>query len=217
MAESSSLILGYWPFGGIVQPARYLLEYFNVPYTNKVYTERSDWFEKDKPELKTPFPNLPYIKDGDVVITESIAIMQYAALKANPELRGKTDLDKIYVSQVYGVAHDLKDKIIPLAFGADFEKVKAEKIKETIDPLVQKLANKLGENEYMIGYLTWVDFVCYYYLDVIHRMNAPTLEAHPNLVKYIERFHNHENIKAYKSSDRYIKAILPPTAGFSGN
>lgn len=215
MAEST-LTLGYWPFGGIVQPARYIFEYFKVPYTNKTYTERSDWFEKDKPALNTPFANLPYIKDGDVVLTESIAVFQYAALKANPELRGKTDLDKVYISQVYGVVNDVKEKLLPLAFNPEFEKIKADKLKETADPLLAKLSARLGEQEYMIGYLTWVDFVCFYYFEVIQRMNAPTIEAYPNLVKYIERFNNNENIKAYKASDRYNKGILPPTAGFSG-
>jgi len=214
MAETS-LTLGYWGISGIVQPARYIFEYFKVPYTDKKYAERAEWFDTDKPALKTPFPNLPYIKDGDVVITESIAVVQYAALKAHADLRGKTDLDKVYISQVYGVVNDLKEKLLPLAFNPEFEKVKGEKLKEA-DALLAKLSARLGDQDYMIGYLTYVDFVCYYYLDVVHRMNAATVEAHPNLMKYIQRFDNHENIKAFKASDRYTKAVLPPSAAWTG-
>jgi len=216
MAEST-LTLGYWPFGGLAQPARYIFEYYKVPFTNKTYTDRETWFGTDKPALNTPLANLPYIKDGDVVITESVAVYQYAALKANPELRGKTDLDKIYVSQVYGVLCDLKEKVVPLAFNPDFEKIKVEKLKETVDPLLAKLSSKLGDQEYLIGYITYVDFIAFYFCEMLQRMNAPTLEAYPNLVKLVERFNNNENIKAYKASDRYNKGFLPPSAGFSGN
>ena len=46
-----------------------------------------DWLSK-KFNLGLDFPNLPYFKDGDLSLTESIAIHRYIADKWKPELLG---------------------------------------------------------------------------------------------------------------------------------
>jgi len=53
---------------------------------------RDEWL-KDKFDLNLPFPNLPYIVDGNVFLTETNAIHQYVARKYKPELLGKTPGD----------------------------------------------------------------------------------------------------------------------------
>ena len=70
---------------------RYLVEAIGVPYTEKIYTitQFEDYFVRDKPNLKTPLPNLPYLVDGDLTITEHDAILRYVARKYKPELLGK--------------------------------------------------------------------------------------------------------------------------------
>ena len=82
MAESKPT-LGYWGIRGLAQPIRNLCANLNVDYTDKQYTDHDEWFAKDKAAFKTDFPNLPYLVDGDKVITESEAISVYVALKAN--------------------------------------------------------------------------------------------------------------------------------------
>lgn len=66
--------LGYWSIRGLVQPIRFLLAYLWVEYTNKAYANPEEWFGKDKNELGFEFPNIPYLIDGDLKITESSAI-----------------------------------------------------------------------------------------------------------------------------------------------
>jgi len=47
------------------------------------------------------FPNLPYFIDGEAKISESSALLLYAALKAGKEeLLGKTFKDKVEVKQL---------------------------------------------------------------------------------------------------------------------
>ncbi len=42
------------------------------------YQDRAKWAEdKEKLSSKTDFPNLPFIRKGDFVLTESSAIIQY--------------------------------------------------------------------------------------------------------------------------------------------
>lgn len=66
--------LGYWGIRGLAQPIRFLLAYLGVEYTNKNYLAPEEWFGKDKNDLGLDFPNIPYLIDGDVKITESSAI-----------------------------------------------------------------------------------------------------------------------------------------------
>lgn len=64
----NKLVLGYWPIRGIAQPIRFLLEYLEIPYEEKRYTDHEEWFNKDYTTFGHPFTNLPYLKDGTNVI-----------------------------------------------------------------------------------------------------------------------------------------------------
>ncbi len=71
-------MLGYWPIRARAQVARYLLEYSKIHHKEKLYYDMEEWFNKDKPNLHLPLPNLPYLTaDGTVVLTESLAIEKY--------------------------------------------------------------------------------------------------------------------------------------------
>ena len=50
--------------------------------------DRSEWLN-EKEHLGMEFPNLPYLFDENVKITETLAIMQYIAKKWKPELLGR--------------------------------------------------------------------------------------------------------------------------------
>ena len=62
-------ILGYWPLAGNGQAMRYLLAYVGARWKEKLYFERSEWFEQDKKQLHLTFPNLPYLLDGNINVT----------------------------------------------------------------------------------------------------------------------------------------------------
>mmetsp|Transcript_40419 Transcript_40419/g.35877 ORF Transcript_40419/g.35877 Transcript_40419/m.35877 type:complete len:108 (+) Transcript_40419:83-406(+) len=95
MADSTSkLLLCYWNVRGRTQPVRFFLEYLGLPYEEKRYelANAMDWFAKDKNELNCTFPNLPYLKDGDKIVTETDALFHYLARKANKkDLLGKEE------------------------------------------------------------------------------------------------------------------------------
>lgn len=70
-----------------------ILEYLEIPYEEIKYNnqEEDKWFNEDKLKLigKNPAVNLPYLIDGDKVISESDAIIAYICLKANrPDMLG---------------------------------------------------------------------------------------------------------------------------------
>ncbi len=78
------LVLGYWAIRGLGQPIRLLLEFAKIPYEDKLYhsvlqddgsCDKSSWFD-EKHNLGLPFPNLPYLIDGDLKFTQTNAILQ---------------------------------------------------------------------------------------------------------------------------------------------
>lgn len=209
MAEKK-LVLGYWASQNLSQPTRWLLVYHNIEFEDKLYTDPDSWFKKDKPALKTPFPNIPYIMDGETVITESYATLQYAALKSgNPDLFGKNDLDSIKVHQNYGVAKDLFKVVKDLALNPEYEKVRDTTLSEKASPFLEKFSVALGEKDYPLGYLTWADFYLFNVLDLLLRMDEKSLDSWPNLKKLHERM-NVESIKAYRKTEGYIKYFIAP-------
>lgn len=73
----SEIILGYWNIRGLAQVSRLLLTYTKANWKDKLYTDPNSWFGKDKKSMTFAFPNLPYLIDGDLKMTESIAIYRY--------------------------------------------------------------------------------------------------------------------------------------------
>lgn len=91
-------IFGYWNIRGLGAQCRSLLKFCGVNYQERKYNQhwddanqtwdRSDWLN-EKFNLGMEYPNLPYIFDEDVKLTETLAIMQYIAKKWKPELLGR--------------------------------------------------------------------------------------------------------------------------------
>lgn len=80
---SEKIVLGYWGVRGVGQVCRLLLAYTGAVWEDVRYSEREQWFEKDKKELGLAFPNLPYLIEGDFKLTESTAIAWYIVARSD--------------------------------------------------------------------------------------------------------------------------------------
>ena len=201
MAESK-IVLAYWPIRGLGQPIRNLLEYLSIPYQDKVYTDKDEWFTKDKATLKTDFPNLPYLKDGDKDITESESIQVYLALKANrTDLLGVTPEERVHIAQVKGVLQDLRKDAFAVMFNKSLTDLQKE-FTEKVLPRLTVVAKHLGENDFLVGKLSILDFSFAEFLGPLLIQDGDWLASLPNLKKYSERFNNLPGIKEYNASGR---------------
>ena len=83
--------IGYWAPRSLAEPLYMFLEYKNVPYEKIVYTKENPekWFEDDRENIGVDFPNLPYIIDGDVKLSQSNSIMKYLEKKFGSYYTGK--------------------------------------------------------------------------------------------------------------------------------
>ena len=114
--EKPKLILGYWKIRGLASNIRYQLVYQGIEFEEETYEQgdapefdKSSWFKK-KFLLGLSFPNLPYLKDDGVCLTETLAIHYYLADKYTPELLGKDPHTRSKVQMLAGVVENLKNK-----------------------------------------------------------------------------------------------------------
>ena len=82
--------LAYWDIRGVAEPIRALLHYAGVDFNDKRYpfgpgktrqeldSIKQHWY-KDKFSLGLDFPNLPHWIEGDLKLTQTLAILKYLA------------------------------------------------------------------------------------------------------------------------------------------
>lgn len=205
------LVHGYWDIRGYGQPIRLLLEYVGADYEDKRYYtgpapdyDKSDWL-KVKFELGLEFPNLPYIIDGDVKVTQSFAIMRYLGRKY--ELVGADENETIRCELAEQQLADIRGTLVQLSYTppAEFENVKPKAV-DLIKNKLTPFSAFLGDRKWMAGdRLTYADFLCYEVFFQLSIFDKTLFEGLDNLTSYIKRFEELPPIAAYMKSDKFLK------------
>uniref|UniRef100_A0A8B9G6S9 Glutathione S-transferase n=1 Tax=Amazona collaria TaxID=241587 RepID=A0A8B9G6S9_9PSIT len=184
--------LGYWDIRGLAHAIRLLLEYTETPYEERQYRpgpapdfNPSDWID-EKEKLGLDFPNLPYLIDGKVKVTQSNAILRYIARKHN--MCGETEEELQRVDMLENHLMDFRMGFARMCYSPDFEKLKPGYLEE-LPGRLRELARFLGSRPWFAGEkLTFVDFLAYDVLDQ-HRMFVPdSPELSGTLRQFLERF-----------------------------
>jgi len=120
------LTIGYWNIRGLGAPLRMLMMYANIPFKVAAYDlgikedggfDASCWIKNDKPDLKqkNPLINLPYVKDGSLVISQSNACFMYLGKKTG--LWGTSQIEEIQCDELLCEIMDLRNKVIQFVYG----------------------------------------------------------------------------------------------------
>lgn len=208
------LTVSYWAVRGLGEPIRMMLEYSEEDYENKLYhiEKSSEWFD-NKFKLGLDFPNLPYMIDGDIKITESQAIVRYVARKCGLVPTDPKSLAECEMAE--SVVVGIRSKFTESCYKPDFDKAK---LREAVLPSFPALEKFLGSRPYLAGNdLSYVDFQLYETMDH-HRLLYPDiLDEFPNIKKFMERFASQKTIAAYFKSNRYsLFPINGPMAKWGG-
>ncbi|XP_044143261.1 glutathione S-transferase Mu 4-like [Bufo gargarizans] len=215
------MILGYWDIRGLAHAIRLLLEYTGTPYEEKHYVEgdapdydKSQWLD-EKEKLGLDFPNLPYLLDGDVKLTQSNTILRYIAGKHG--LCGNTEKEKIIVSLIENEVVDFHMRLFYIAYSPDFEQLKGPYL-ENLPTVLERYSRFLGERHWFAGdKITFADFLMYDVLDK-HIMLDPTcLQKFNNLQEFHSRFEALPAIAAYMKTPRFIKTRINNRMAFWAN
>jgi len=201
--------LGYWNIRGLAQPIRLLLEEAGVEYEEKRYNygppptfDRSEW-NNEKFNLGLPLPNLPYYIDGDIKITQSLAIMRHIARTNN--LVGKTEEEQVRADMAEQQLVDFRSAFVPMCYNPNFETLKVDYL-ANLEGKLKVFSDLLGTNPYFAGpNVTYVDFLIYEMLDQHKYLDPNVLDKFANLKEFHARIEERPRIAAYLKSDKYLK------------
>ncbi|XP_067025585.1 glutathione S-transferase Mu 3-like [Acropora muricata] len=212
-------ILGYWDIRGLAESIRLLLHYTGTEFKDERYEcgdapdyNRDSWFSV-KFTLGLDFPNLPYYIDGDIKITQSLAITHHIARKH--DLYGSTEDEKVRIDLAVNQIVDWRTKFTKMCYSSAFENVKPGYLKEA-KSILQQFSDFLGDRKYVAGdKISFVDFMLFEYLDQHKIFDASLLEPHDNLKEFAKRIEELPAIDAYRKSDKFkARPINNKMAGF---
>ena len=163
------------------------------------------------------FPNLPYLIDGNVKISESSAIPRYISQKIKrPELFGKEGFDQVLHAELLGVLGDIRDANVKIITGDDAEKLFKENSERVYAGKIKQLEKFLGDKEFLLGYFTYADLELdshlYLLEKITEKLKKPSLLEHaPKLKAHIHRFFDSPKIKEFREKNPASKfPFLPP-------
>merc|ERR1712142_693176 len=195
--------LGYWAIRGLANPIRYLLEYADDEYEETKYG--AEWFSV-KFEMGLDFPNLPWLKDGDVKITQSGAIMRYLAEKHG--LHGKDIKERAELEMLAAQCMDFHMAYARVVYNNDFEKLKDGLFKDQAVKMEQ-FETYLGEKKFFGGdQPKFADFHLYEIFKIYTILFPEYVEKFPKATAYMERFEALPKIKAYMASSKFVKSPI---------
>lgn len=168
---------------------------------------------QDKLQLGLNFPNLPYLIDGDYNITESSAIMNYIIKRwGKCELLGKNNQDSARLECFLSIFNEIAGAVRMLFFNKEHETAKVEVLQRYSNKL-DDLNRYIGENGFVLGYLTLADFIVAensYYIETVYPEQFKTWSF---LLRIRNNFNALPEIAAYyKSSSAFKGDFFPPYA-----
>lgn len=205
--------LVYWPLRGLGQPVASLLEYLGLPYT---YTRIPDWntWQQSKEHLIAQgflLANLPYLRDGNLFLAESHAVMRHLCRKA-----GRRDLlpaaeEEAKFEELAGAVVDFKTLSLNPFFVAKSHAELLQNLRTLFDTrLVSRLAAFvafLSRGSFLFGRLTYLDFALAENLEMLltmqEELGAELLPAKEILHAYVERVNSLEGVREYRLSQRF--------------
>ena len=207
---ANPLILGYWDMRGAGRgnPTRFILNYAGVPYEEKTYVAGSGDWQAQKDGLGMDFPNLPYIIDGDLKLSETVAIQMYIAQKYKPELLGANAAEAALVSRLVYLTQDIFLNAMKAIFPLDSPEWMAPVLHEKMLPLVKHL----GQKSFLNGEQVCVaDFVLFEMCELLYKLQGDDAWAHfPTLQPYHARIAELPGMKEFYESDRMVRAPFLP-------
>lgn len=217
MTDSTELQLGYWNIRGLAQPIRFLLEFTGAKWTDVLYCQagpndpvpfdKSCWYNV-KETIGLDFPNLPYMIDGDVKMTQSRAIMRHIARK-RPDMTflfGRTPEDMDQVDQLMDQFADINGGLVGVQYSAGID---VPYIQGSLTSALKRLSKYLGTKTWFVGdYITLADFLMFEFicrsLDYTGRAGlSDFFSAFPNLLTFHQEFSRLPTIDNYMKSERF--------------
>lgn len=223
--------LVYWNIVGLALPIRLALVYAGVDFADiriDAGDPTSENYNKAYPKAKFgklfeifSFPNLPYYLDGDVMITQTNAILRFIARKYNM-VSPKEHMTDMYCDQLT----DLEAHLVQLIYVKGVDALMGW-YKKSVPRTLSRFSKLLKEagSPFLIGTEPHIDdFKLYTFLQKMQVLQEQlgsddTKDMIPaNLLEYMKRIEDLPKVKEYlASSDHLAKPINNPNAKWVGS
>jgi glutathione S-transferase len=189
----------YWPLPGRAHIVRAMLHYHEIEFED-VHANKETWpAEKEALKEKMLYPNLPHIVDGDLYISESLAIAKHTARKCGCVL---TDTKELAIQdQFEGFCTDLMTKFSMARYAPE-----GETRDNALAAWKAGFADSLAPIEKFMGdgrkwvagdNLCWIDFQLHYLFVQCGVAVDDLKEKCPNLNKHTDRLLEKESYKKF--------------------
>ncbi|VDN09366.1 unnamed protein product [Dibothriocephalus latus] len=215
-------VLGYWNIRGLGQSVRLLFHYLGEEYVEELYEfggapdfSRESWL-KVKFNKGLDFPNLPYLIDGGLKLTQSSAILEYLADKHG--MLPSCAKERALVHMLQAAVADFRGSYLQIVYNPDYNKVK-QGFLDSLPETLQVWSKHLGTKNWLNGCkINYPDFNMYDLLDALRTWDPTCLDKFSNLKDYLKRFEDIPKIKKFQSSKAYMaRPFNAPAAGWVGD
>jgi len=231
LKKPSLLEVGYWDIRGLGAPLRMICEYAEAKYNPVMYAltgkpgswNGDSWFKDAKPGLlaKNSLTNLPYIVDGDKVISQSNACLKYLGRKF--DLNGKDEVEVMKGEQCLCQIMDLRNDMMKVFYAPPYGAVGPESFDASADDLLtkgaighlQKMENwlNLNKTDYCASNSPTVpDFHLWELIDQLElfaksRKKNSVLEKKPKLQQFYAKMKSLEKLSNYFKGPLYTLPV----------
>ena len=197
----------YWDGKGLAEYPKLCASYLGLQYTEEFPVDYESWLN-DKFTLGLEFPNLPYIVDDEIKVTESYSMPIYFAQKAGkPDFLG-VGLDAIKARMVEEVFRDIWTVFWNTALDSDaYEKHHNFAKDEKMNQKAEQISKFLGEKDFFFGYVT--------YVDILIGATALLFDAHLKSIGAESIILKHSNLAAHSKRVLSLPGIAERVASSS--
>ena len=214
--------LCYWDLRGLGEVCRYLLRFSETKWEDdrmEISAENGQKWHSEKSSMDMDLPNLPYLIDGDIKVTQSVAIVRYLARKFGL-VPGKLERDIVRCEMAEQEIMDFHKAFATLCYRPqeDFEKNKPS-YHATLDLKLAAFDKFVGEGPFIMGdKLTYVDFMVYEYMSQVRKLSPDNVAKAGNVVRLMENFEKLPTLNKFFDSGEHQKEqfINAPYATFNG-
>jgi glutathione S-transferase len=221
--------LHYWPtIQGRGEFVRLALEAAGAPYVDVARGAEgqglatSQKLMQDRRQIHPPFA-MPFIKDGEVLVGQTAAILQYLA----PELKlvARSEQARVWTHQIQLTIADMvveaHDTHHPVGIGAYYEDQKPEALRRAAEFCRERLPkfiqwfeviiarNPAGQRHLVGGKLSYADLSLFQLVEGLRyafpKASAAVLARAPNVTRLHDRVASLPRVAAYLRSERRIE------------
>ncbi|KAL3085718.1 hypothetical protein niasHS_009659 [Heterodera schachtii] len=194
--------LYYFDLRGLCEPIRLLLHYVGQQFEDIRFKDMEEWEKTYKPKFF--YGKAPVLEVDGKPLAQSSAILRYLAEKF--DLAGKDEWEKAKANEIVDFQKDAYTELMPYLMvkmgfkEGDLDKLRGEVFEpmaKRVLPLFVKLLKESGSGYMLKSGLSMVDFQVANFLYMFTKMEPDTINAYPELIKYVDHVHALPQLQQY--------------------